>query len=276
MNLLHRCFTVAVFIIFFASICHAQEKTSPAKQTLLAGRTVVDLTHPFDRNTIYWPTEDGFDLIRGKAGVTDKGYYYSANRFTGAEHGGTHVDAPIHFYKDRQTVDAIPIERLIGEGIVIDVSEACQEDPDYQIGIEDLRRWETEHQRQLVDVIVLLRTGNGKHWQQRERYLGTAARGPEAVPQLHFPGLDPTAAKWLAEHRAIKAIGIDTASIDFGQSRLFESHVNLFKHNIPAFENVANLDKLPSEKFQVIALPMKIGGGSGGPLRIIAMVPDQP
>ena len=238
-------------------------------------RQVVDLTQPFDRNTIYWPTEDGFDLIRGKAGVADKGYYYSANRFQSAEHGGTQVDAPIHFYKDRQTVDTLPIQKLIGEGIVVDVSEACAQDADYQITIEDLRRWETEQPRQLVDLIVLMRTGNGTHWQQRERYLGTAARGPEAVAQLHSPGLGPSAAQWLAEHRAIKASGIDTARIDFGPSRLFESHVNLFKHTIPAFDNVANLDKLPTEKFQVIALPMKIGGGRGGPLRIIAMVPEQ-
>ena len=208
MKLFHRCVTVAILIIFVSSVCHAQERRSQTKDTLFSGQTVVDLTHPFDRNTIYWPTEDGFDLIRGKAAVTDKGYYYSANRFQGAEHGGTHVDAPIHFCKDRQTVGAIPIQRLIGEGIVFDVSEACAQDADYQIPNEDLRRRETEQQRQLVDVIGLPRTGNGKHRQQRKRYLGTAARGPEAVAQLHFPELEPPAAQWLAEHRAIKASGI--------------------------------------------------------------------
>lgn len=250
-----------------------QETTATKNQPVLGESTVVDLTYPFDENTIYWPTEAGFDLIRGTAGLTDKGYYYSANRFKGAEHGGTHVDAPIHFYAKRNTVDEIPLERLMGEGVVIDVTESCATNPDYQITIEDLRGWETQHGRQLVDVIVLLRTGNGKHWRQREKYLGTAAKGPEAVAELHFPGLDPTAAQWLAEHRAIKAIGIDTASIDHGQSRLFQSHVNLFKHNIPAFENVANLDQLPTADFQVIAMPMKIGGGSGGPLRIIALLP---
>ena len=250
-----------------------QETTATKNQPVLGESTVVDLTYPFDENTIYWPTEAGFDLIRGTAGLTDKGYYYSANRFKGAEHGGTHVDAPIHFYAKRNTVDEIPLERLMGEGVVIDVTESCATNPDYQITIEDLRDWETQHGRQLVDVIVLLRTGNGKHWRQREKYLGTAAKGPEAVAELHFPGLDPTAAQWLAEHRAVKAIGIDTASIDHGQSRLFQSHVNLFKHNIPAFENVANLDQLPTADFQVIAMPMKIGGGSGGPLRIIALLP---
>lgn len=250
-----------------------QETTATKNQPVLGESTVVDLTYPFDENTIYWPTEAGFDLIRGTAGLTDKGYYYSANRFKGAEHGGTHVDAPNHFYAKRNTVDEIPLERLMGEGVVIDVTESCATNPDYQITIEDLRYWETQHGRQLVDVIVLLRTGNGKYWRQREKYLGTAAKGPEAVAELHFPGLDPTAAQWLAEHRAIKAIGIDTASIDHGQSRLFQSHVNLFKHNIPAFENVANLDQLPTADFQVIAMPMKIGGGSGGPLRIIALLP---
>jgi len=252
---------------------HGQETTSPKNDSILAESTIVDLTHPFDENTIYWPTEAGFDLIRGIDGVTDRGYYYSANRFKGAEHGGTHIDAPIHFYAERKTVDEIPLERLVGEGVVIDVTESCATDPDYQITVEDLRDWETQHGRQLVDVIVLLRTGNGKHWHQREKYLGTAAKGSDAVAKLHFPGLDPTAAQWLAEHRAIKAIGIDTASIDHGQSRLFQSHVNLFRHNIPAFENVANLDQLPTANFQVIALPMKIGGGSGGPLRIIALLP---
>ncbi|MCM3900094.1 MAG: cyclase family protein, partial [Pyrinomonadaceae bacterium] len=103
-------------------------------------------------------------------------------------------------------------------------------------------------------------------------YLGTEERGAEAVAKLHFPGLHPDAARWLAANRSIKAIGLDTASIDFGQSTLFESHRILFDKNIPAFENVANLDRLPPKGFSVIALPMKIKGGSGGPLRIVAIL----
>ncbi len=258
--------------LVLATVVSAQNPLAKSTTESKGSKRIIDLTHSFDGRTIYWPTEDGFNLVRGSAGVTEKGYYYAANRFNAAEHGGTHVDAPIHFYKDRKTVDEIPLERLVGEGIVIDVTDACDKNPDYQIGIGDLRRWETTHGRQLVDVIVLLRTGFGRHWGNRERYLGTTKTGAEAVNDLHFPGLEPSAAIWLVEHRAIKAIGIDTPSIDHGQSRLFESHVNLFKHNVPAFENVANLDQLPSEKFTVIALPMKIGGGSGAPLRIIAML----
>lgn len=235
---------------------------------------IVDLTHPFDRRTIYWPTETGFQLQRGKAGITEKGYYYSANRFTAAEHGGTHVDAPIHFFAKRQTVDQIPLSRLVGEAVVVDVSKSCAADRDYQIGVGDLRRWEEQHRRQMVDVIVLLYTGYGRHWQDRERYLGTSETGPAAVAKLHFPGLAPAAAKWLVEHRSILSIGIDTPSIDYGQSQQFGSHVTLFEHNVPAFENVANLQLLPTSGAKVVALPMKIGGGSGAPLRIIAMLPE--
>jgi len=120
--------------------------------------------------------------------------------------------------------------------------------------------------------IVLLRTGFGKFYPDRKKYLGTDERGAAAVAKLHFPGLDPQAARWLGQSRSIKAIGLDTASIDRGQSTLFESHRNLFERNIPAFENVANLDQLPVKGFTVVALPMKIKGGSGGPLRIIAML----
>ena len=233
---------------------------------------VIDLTYTFDESTIYWPTEDGFRLEIGFAGRTELGYYYTANRFTAAEHGGTHIDAPIHFYEDRKTVDALSLDRLMGEGVVVDVSDQCGRDRDYQVGIADLRTWEKTHGRQLVDVIVMLRTGFGQHWPNRKDYLGTDARGEEAVAQLHFPGLHPDAARWLVEQRMIKAVGIDTASIDYGQSKRFESHVRLFSRNVPALENVANLDKLPDQDFWVIALPMKIGKGSGGPTRIVAIL----
>ena len=235
---------------------------------------LIDLSHAFDADTIYWPTEEGFQLIRGTAGVTERGYYYAANRFAGAEHGGTHIDAPIHFFADRHTVDQIELDRLVGEAVVVEVSAKCADDSDYQIGVADLRDWERQHGRQLVDVIVLLRTGFGQYWGNRRRYLGSDKHGTEGVANLHFPGLHPDAARWLVEHRAIKSIGIDTASIDFGQSRQFQSHVTLFEHNVPAFENVANLDQLPAHGFRVVALPMKIAAGTGAPLRIIALLPE--
>jgi kynurenine formamidase len=236
---------------------------------------LIDLTHPFNEKTLYWPTADAFRLQVVAAGRTERGYFYAANRFAAAEHGGTHVDAPRHFSEKGETVDSIPLERLMGEAVLIDVTRQCAKDSDYQIGVADLRNWEEKHKRQLVDVIVLLRTGYSQFWPDARRYLGTEERGADAVAKLHFPGLHPDAARWLVEHRQVKAIGIDTASIDHGQSRTFGSHVMLSEHHVPAFENVAELHRLPEVGFQVIALPMKIGGGSGAPLRIVAIVPEQ-
>jgi len=233
---------------------------------------IVDLTYSFDDQTIYWPTEKGFLFEKVFDGVTEKGFYYAANRFCTAEHGGTHIDAPIHFYQDRNTVDAIPLDQLIGAGVLVDVSAKCLADDDYQIQVSDFLDWETQHGKLPDNVIVLLRTGFGKHWPDREKYMGTSERGPEAVAKLHFPGIHPDAAAWLLSERSIKAIGIDTPSIDHGQSNLFGSHVTLFEANVPAFENVASLDQLPESGFTVVALPMKIRGGSGGPLRIVAIV----
>lgn len=240
----------------------------------IAAARLVDLTHPFDEVTIYWPTASGFVLTEDAKGHTDAGFYYAANSFAAAEHGGTHIDAPIHFYEGADTVDQISLRRLIGAAVVVDVGASIVGNADYRISIEDLQAWEEAHQRSLHDSIVLLKTGWGRYWPDRESYLGTAELGQDAVAKLHFPGLDPAAAQWLAEERRVRAVGIDTASIDFGQSELFESHVELFSHNIPAFENVANLDQLPPYGFHLIALPMKIADGSGGPSRIVALVPE--
>lgn len=232
--------------------------------------TIVDLTHPFDGDTIYWPTAGRFELERVAHGVTEQGFFYAANRFCSAEHGGTHLDAPIHFSERGRSADAIPVEQLVGAGIRVDVSERAAADRDLRIGLTDLTAWELRNGRIPEGAIVLLQTGWAKRWSDRAAYLGTSRTGPEAVPELHFPGLDPEAARWLVEARSIKAVGIDTASIDHGQSRLFESHVLLFAANVPAFENVAAMDALPVRNFVVAALPMKIRGGSGGPLRIVA------
>jgi len=235
---------------------------------------LIDLTHPFDAQTIYWPTEAGFKLERGKAGVTDQGYYYVANRFTCAEHGGTHIDAPRHFAEHGQTVDEIPIERLVGPAVCVDVSQKCLADPDYQVSVEDFTDWEQAHGKSLEDKIVLIRTGFGRYWPDRQKYLGTAEQGRAAVAKLHFPGLDAAAADWLISRRRVRMVGIDTASIDHGQTRTYPTHVRLFRDNVPALENVAQLDRLPAAGFTIAALPMKIAGGSGGPCRIVAILDE--
>jgi kynurenine formamidase len=233
---------------------------------------VIDLSYPFDSQTVYWPTAEAFHLDKDFDGVTEAGFYYSANKYAAAEHGGTHIDAPVHFARGKHTVDQIPLEQLMGPAVVIDVTSQCAANADYRVTVADIQTWERQNGRILQGAIVFLRTGFGKHYPNKLKYLGTDERGAAAVAKLHFPGLHPDAAKWLTTNRKIKAIGLDTASIDYGQSTQFESHRILFEQNIPAFENVANLDQLPSKGFSVVALPMKIKDGTGGPLRIIATI----
>ncbi|MEE9237938.1 MAG: cyclase family protein [Thermodesulfobacteriota bacterium] len=248
---------------------------SESENLTLAQGKWIDLTHDFSSDTVYWPTAEGFELETVFEGETEKGYFFYANNYKAAEHGGTHIDAPIHFSEGKQTVDEIPLEKLIGPAVVIDVTQNALSDPDYQIGVKDFTHWESKNGPIPDGSIVLLNTGYAKYWPDRVKYMGTDKRDDEALKNLHFPGLDPKAAKWLVENRNINAIGLDTPSIDYGQSQLFESHQILFKENIPAFENVAKLDKLPPKGAIIIALPMKIKGGSGGPLRIIAMLPGE-
>ncbi len=233
----------------------------------------MDLSHAYDASTIFWPTEEGFSLVKEREGMTPGGYWYAANRFSTAEHGGTHIDAPSHFARAGSTVDRIPLERLVGPAVVIDVSEACARDRDYRAGVDDFAAWEQAHGAIPRGAIVLLSTGFARFWPDRERYMGTAERGPEAVKKLHFPGLHPDGAAWLVEARAIRAVGLDTPSIDHGPSTTFETHRVLLGREVPAFENLTNLDRLPVTGATIVALPMKILGGSGGPLRAVAFVP---
>ncbi len=205
--------------------------------------------------------------------IPQGGYYYSSNRVEMPEHGGTHIDAPIHFSRGKQTLDQIPIDHMVGVAVRIDVTEQCARDRDYRVTISDFQRWESAHGRIPSQAIVLLNTGYARFWPDRGNYLGTDLRGQEGVQALHFPGLHPEAAAWLVRERQVKAVGIDTASIDYGQSTKFETHVALLSQNVPVFENLANLHGLPPNNFEVIALPMKIASGTGGPLRIIAVVP---
>lgn len=236
---------------------------------------IIDLSHDYSKETIYWVTAKEFKLDTVFMGETDKGYFYAANNFSTAEHGGTHIDAPIHFAKEGQTVDEIPLERLIGNAVKVDISSNAMKNSDYLISVGDFLNWEKEHDMTIPEMaIVLLQTGHSEYYPTKEKYLGTDQRGDEAVALLHFPGLSPEAAAWLVKERKINAIGIDTPSIDYGQSQDFQSHVILLSENIPAFENLTNLDQLPDTDFEIIALPMKIKGGSGAPLRIIAMLQD--
>ena len=266
---MHRI--VALSAVAAAAACQPTSSDYSGVFNGTGGRWV-DLTHSFSESTIYWPTDtDGFSLEEQAYGLTEGGWFYASYEFESAEHGGTHLDAPIHFAEGGLTNEQIPLSGLIGPAAVIDVSDRVHED--YLVTVDDLTSWEAEYGTLPTGGILLLRTGWSSRWNDRGAYLGTDLIGPGAVPQLHFPGLDPNAARWLADNRELAAVGIDTASIDYGQSPDFRSHVVLYSEGLSGFENVMNLDLLPARGSFVVALPMKIEGGSGGPLRIVAFVP---
>lgn len=234
----------------------------------------IDLTHEFSEETLFCPTSSTFHLDTVFAGETDAGFYYEAYEFCTAEHGGTHLDAPIHFAANRKTVEELELDQLTGYASVIDVSEMADQNRDHQIGVKEIEEWEQENGVLSAGTILLFHTGMSQYWPDAEQYLGTDKRGEEALAELSFPGIHPKAARWLVENRNIKAVGLDTPSLDYGQSELFETHQILFEENIPGFENVANLDQLPETGAYIVALPMKIRDGSGAPLRIVSHVSE--
>jgi len=264
-------------LVIFLGVTVACQRSPTAVPDHHQGETAlryVDLSHEYSAEAIFWPTAEGFRLDVVADGMTPQGYYYAANNFSGAEHGGTHLDAPVHFAQGRWSVEQIPIDQLVGPAAVVDVSAKAAADADYQVSVADLATWEQAH-GSFNGTIVLIRTDYSKRWPDAARYLGTAERGAPAVAKLHFPGIHPEAARWLVG-KNVSAVGIDTASIDYGQSTLFETHRVLYERNIPGLENLTNLDQVPTNGATVVALPMKIKGGSGAPLRAIAMVQGAP
>ncbi len=234
---------------------------------------LVDMTHPFDADTVYWPTEErGFELEVLHHDHTEAGYFYSAMRFCTAEHGGTHLDAPIHFAEGTRTVDEIPLEQLIGPAVVIDVREQAGADRDYRLGEDAVLAFEAEHGEIPAGTMVLMMTGYSTHWPDRLAYQGDDTPGDASG--LSFPSFGEQAARLLVEQRGVAVLGVDTASIDYGRSTDFIVHRIAAKANVPGLENLTRLADLPPTGAWVIALPMKIAGGSGGPLRAVALVPD--
>jgi kynurenine formamidase len=245
---------------------------SQAQELDLTRYRLVDLTHAFNEQTIYWPTSPStFRLERLAHGHTEGGYFYSANAFSSPEHGGTHLDAPIHFAEGRHTTEQIPLERLIAPAVVIDVSVQAARDRDYRLTREDVLEWERRHGRIAPGTIVLLNTGWSRHWPDRRAYLGDDTPGDAS--RLHFPSFGAEAARLLVEERQVSVLGVDVASIDYGQSRDFMVHRIAAERNVPGLENLTTLAELPARGAVVVALPMKIEGGSGGPVRVIALVP---
>jgi kynurenine formamidase len=257
---------LAVSFVILTSLASGwQQSADPTSQH------IVDLSHAFGPRTLYWPTSPSkFTLEKLASGPTPGGYFYAANSLCTPEHGGTHLDAPVHFAERGRTVAEIPLEQLVGPAIVIDISSQAAVDRNYRLAVEDVRTFEKQHGVISRGSVVLLRTGWSRYWPDAKAYLGDDT--PRDASKLSFPSFGVDAAKQLIEERGVAALGVDTASIDYGPSTDFLVHRLAGSHNVPGLENLTNLDQLPPRGALVVALPMKIEGGSGGPLRAIALL----
>lgn len=262
-----RFYWLLVLSIGVSLVAHGSAQTVDLAQSEL-----VDLTHPFNAQTLYWPTSpDKFELKEVSYGQTEQGFFYSAYNICAPEHGGTHLDAPIHFAAGGQTADKLPLTRLIAPAVVIDISAHAARNRNYQLTVSDLKAFEAKHGQIAPGTIVLVRTDWSKHWPNARAYLGDDKKGPAA--KLSFPSYGNESARFLVEERKVAALGIDTASIDYGPSTDFKVHQIAMGAGVPGFENLTELARLPPTGAVVIALPMKIEKGSGGPLRAVAIIP---
>ncbi len=267
---------VLVTALLVVAACTApppEEPSAASTPDAVANWRTIDLSHAYGADTLYWPTDTrGFDLETLAEGHTEAGYFYAAKQFATAEHGGTHLDAPVHFAEGGDDVASIALDRLILPGIVVDVSEQAAADADYLVTAGDIGAWEEQHGPVPAGAAVLIRTGWPERWPDALAYLGDDTPGDAS--NLHFPGIGEDAARLLVEERGISLLGIDTASVDYGQSTDFIVHQIGGAAGVPNLENVADLSELPSTGFLLVALPMKIEGGTGAPVRIVALVPQ--
>jgi kynurenine formamidase len=232
----------------------------------------LDMTYPFEESTIYWPTAKPFALEKLSWGVTAGGWWYASNNFSASEHGGTHVDAPIHFARGGRTIDQVPLEEWIGPAVKIDVSQKCEKNRDYLLAVEDVLGWEKSFGKIPDGAWVIMDTGlDTKYYPQKKMVLGTDKKGEEALPELSFPGFSPESVEFLIKERNIKGIAIDTPSIDCGKSKDFKVHQILCGADKLALENIANLDRLPAVGAELYAIPIPIKDGTGAPARVFAV-----
>jgi kynurenine formamidase len=261
---------IVPFVVLLSALT-VSPRSDERQANALDRQRIVDLSHGFGPRTLYWPTSPSrFKLESLASGQTPGGFFYAANSLSTPEHGGTHLDAPVHFAERGRSVADIPLEQLVAPAVVIDVTARAAADRDYRLSAQDVASFEKQHGAIPRGSIVLLRTGWSRHWPDAKAYLGDDT--PNDASKLSFPSYGIDAATYLIEQRGVAALGIDTASIDYGRSTDFVVHRLAGARNVPGLENLTNLDRLPARGASVIALPMKIEGGSGAPLRAIALV----
>ncbi|KAM3967122.1 kynurenine formamidase [Aphomia sociella] len=230
----------------------------------------IDLTHPFDNQTVYWPDSQEFRFTKKiEEHDATTGSWYAANDFTAGEHGGTHIDAPYHFAKSGLHVGELPLTSLITPLIIVDVSKIVNDDPNfvlYKQHLDYILYYENK------PCLMIFKFGWSKYFNDTKKYLGQN----ENDNSLNFPSLSAEVAEWIVSaYKNVVGIGVDVASVDPGSSTTFPVHKITTKKGLYSIENVNLNQHVPETGCTALALPMKIAFGSGAPLRLVAICPKQ-
>jgi kynurenine formamidase len=258
-----RTFVIG-FVLALALFLFAQHRSEAARPTEF--RAVVDLTHAINASVPTYELSEKSAYQAHTVATIEKDKYF-ARDISLPEHFGTHIDAPAHFARGMWTVDQIPPERLVAPLVVIDLSANAKSNPDYLLSVEDIVRWEQANGQVPLGAVVMARTGWESRWNSAKDYRNADSKGV-----MHFPGYSADAAKFLVEGRNVLGLGVDTLSVDYGPSQDFPVHQYTLAHGVYHLENVANLDRAPASGAVVVVAPMKLEGGSGGPVRILALM----
>jgi kynurenine formamidase len=229
------------------------------------GKTrVLDLSYAINDKLVPWPGDEKVFEAKVNATVEKNGYF--TRSFWMLEHYGTHLDAPIHFPPGKATVDQIPAKQLFGPAVVLDVRAEGAKDADYRVPAARVEEWEKKDGRISEGSIVLLRTGWASRWPDTQKY-----RNQDAQGKMHFPGFSVEAARLLISRR-VSGIGCDTLSADYGASEDFAVHHLVLGAGLYQLENLADLSEVPQAGAFLVVAPIKLEGGSGGAVRVFALI----
>ena len=226
---------------------------------------VIDLSYAINDKLVRWPGDEKVFEAEVNASIEKDGYF--TRSFWTLEHYGTHLDAPVHFAPGKTTVDQIPVKQFFGPAVVLDVQPDGAKNADYQLPVARVEEWEKRHRPIPEGAIVLLRTGWSARWPDAERY-----RNEDTLGRMHFPGFSVDAAKLLIE-RKVSGLGCDSMSVDYGASADFAVHHLTLGSGLYHLENLADLSALPETGAFLVVAPIKLEGGSGGPVRVFALLP---
>ncbi|CAH2085524.1 unnamed protein product [Euphydryas editha] len=229
----------------------------------------IDLSYPFDKNTIYSPVSQNFMFIKKIGHFDDEGSWYASNDFAAGEHGGTHIDAPYHFKVDGKYVGDIPVDKLIVPLIIVDISSKVNNDSNFVLYKHDLDYILNDNMRK--PCFIVFKFGWSKFANDKSKYLGITKNNT-----YNFPGISGEVAEWItSSYKNVVGIGVDTASVDKGSSTDFPVHKATAKAGLFNVENVKLDQHVPEYGCTALILPMKIALGSGAPLRLVAICPKR-